>query len=318
MINMLFSKAIKLLLVIPLLFIGQSLSAVDGKQHFFKLDARGKLAMTIPQDWNIEVKRGSGDGFSAIHMTGSDGQNFIFLLSPVQRLSSAKPGKSDLHELRRMVDSLSKQILPSAVEKSIFIREVRKPHAGYFFNVTDKAPEPDGYKYMQQGMVFIDNLLATFTVLTNTKNSPVDHRSLKVIQSAIFHPARDQSKSYKLKDVTIKKESLPVKCRFVEGEYPVSIQATIHYKMVDGKDYITTAPQKKTMQSFDCGGKKSTVYYYQYKSQAEVKASLRFIQALIWGEKGRSTMHPEMIVPVGNILVIISSHQPGDFEQLIP
>jgi tetratricopeptide (TPR) repeat protein len=111
-----------------------------------------------------------------------------------------------------------------------------------------------------------------------------------------------------IEDVKLPPASLAPQCSSIDGEHAISLQATTHYGMVEKyPQTLFKPPGRKAYQSFDCSGAKSTIYYYEYASKEDLDHALGFTKGLIWGEGGRSSMHPEFILPIENVLVVISS-----------
>jgi tetratricopeptide (TPR) repeat protein len=110
-----------------------------------------------------------------------------------------------------------------------------------------------------------------------------------------------------IEDVQLSPATLAHACSPIEGEYGISIQARTHYSMADEIPIEAIRPARKSYQSFSCSDKKSTIYYYEYPTAKDLEGALGYTKALIWGEGGRSSMHPEYIFPIENVLVIISS-----------
>ena len=70
-------------------------------------------------------------------------------------------------------------------ESDIPILELRGGSGpGYYISATDKDPGPNEYKYLTQGAMGVDDLLLTFTVLTNETDSPVVKDALDMLRSA--------------------------------------------------------------------------------------------------------------------------------------
>ena len=87
--------------------------------------------------------------------------------------------------VRALVEETAVKLSPQAVERAIPIHEIHGTAGrGYYFSATDKAPGPDEYKYLTQGALAVDDLLLTFTVLTNEANSAVVNDALDVVRSA--------------------------------------------------------------------------------------------------------------------------------------
>ena len=52
-----------------------------------------------------------------------------------------------------------------------------------FFS-TDRAPKPDEYKYMTQGMILVGDIALTFTILTNDGQEIVITNALSMLKSS--------------------------------------------------------------------------------------------------------------------------------------
>ena len=109
-------------------------------------------------------------------------------------------------------------------------------------------------------------------------------------------------------------------CQAIDGEHPVSIQAGVQYRM-SGEDDAGIAlygdPGTKEFQSFECGETKATIYYYEYGSKDELSKRLGGIKAVLWGEPGPTTLHPELVVPLDNVLAVVSSRNPQFLAALL-
>lgn len=112
-----------------------------------------------------------------------------------------------------------------------------------------------------------------------------------------------------MEEVKLSPALLAPECSPIEGEHAISIQAAVHYRMVDEDPTQAIRPARKSYQSFSCSGKETTIYYYEYATAKDVESALGPVKALIWGEERRSSMHPEIILPIENVLVIISSRE---------
>jgi len=123
---------------------------------------------------------------------------------------------------------------------------------------------------------------------------------------APVHAAESPAKA--VADVMLAPESLAPACKPIKGEFGISIQARTHYALVETIGApLFKPPVHKALQSFICDKAKSTIYYYEYASKADLNAAIGYTKGVIWGEGGRSEMHPEYIFPIENVLVVISS-----------
>jgi len=119
-----------------------------------------------------------------------------------------------------------------------------------------------------------------------------------------------------LEDVKLDPKALAPACSPIKGEFAISLQAALHYATVEKAPRVLFKPPiRKTYQSFKCGAAKSTIYYYEYESQASLEAARGFVEGSIWGGKAPSEEHPELIIARDNVLVVISSRDPGPFKE---
>ena len=111
-----------------------------------------------------------------------------------------------------------------------------------------------------------------------------------------------------LADVMLAPPTLAPGCKPIKGEFAISIQARTHYSTVMKLPItLLKPPAHKDLQSFACGEAKSTLYYYEYDTKADLDAAIGYTKAFIWGDGGRSEEHPEYFLPIDNVLVVISS-----------
>ena len=82
---------------------------------------------------------------------------------------------------RRAADKIAEQ----AVEKTIDVKPLKGgTNTGYYFAVTDRAPKPGEFKFLNQGMVIVADLLVTFTILTNDGQDAVVTAGLSMLSAA--------------------------------------------------------------------------------------------------------------------------------------
>jgi len=130
--------------------------------------------------------------------------------------------------------------------------------------------------------------------------------------------------SLTLEDVMIDPSEVDKVCQSIPGEHGVSMQARIQYRMLmndsasaSALEILNGKPVNKMLQSFQCGDVKSTLYYYEYASKEELAANIAGTKTYLWGESGPTQMHPELILDVDNVLVVVSSKQPGLFANIL-
>jgi hypothetical protein len=77
-----------------------------------------------------------------------------------------------------------------AVERELPVVEFSGPSGfGAYFSATDRAPEPDGYKYLTQGMLAMGEVRVTFTVLVNGEPAPVVQQALETVKTMRREPS---------------------------------------------------------------------------------------------------------------------------------
>jgi hypothetical protein len=121
-------------------------------------------------------------------------------------------------------------------------------------------------------------------------------------------------------ELLIDKDEVAGVCEFIEGEHPVSMQASVQFDM-SGKDEagINTYgnPKQKQFQSLSCGGTDATVYYYEFASKEELDQRLPALKAVLWGEKGPTPVHPEEVIATDQFLIVVSSRKPDFLVSLL-
>lgn len=158
--------------------------AEETETRAFSLPSHGTLQLKVPKSWQSKVSQSPGEPSPSIVFFPQGKPAFLVLLSPIR---AARPDVvlSGPAEVRKNVEQAAELARPHAVEKAIQVRELKGPSiAGYYFQVTDKAPKPDEYKYMTQGMARLDTLLVTFTALTNDGQEHVSAQMISLLESA--------------------------------------------------------------------------------------------------------------------------------------
>jgi hypothetical protein len=117
-------------------------------------------------------------------------------------------------------------------------------------------------------------------------------------------------------DVKLDPQVVASRCTRIRGEFGISMQARIFYANVEkSPPVLSKPPTRKTFESFTCGGSKSTLYYYEYANATELGRAKSFAEGQIWGAGGPTKEHPELIIAIDNVLVVISSRQPEFFKK---
>lgn len=162
--------------------------AADGLQtREYKIPRVGVLHLQVPTDWEETVERHSKAPPVDISYK-TPNHDFEYYVSVIW-----DGPRRDLEGVREFVKRTSEQVLPEAVETEVSIQELIGEHAsGYYFAVTDKnpTPAPDDFKFLTQGVMRLEGVELTFTVLTNDKNALAIGDALAVVRTAEFTSKR--------------------------------------------------------------------------------------------------------------------------------
>ena len=149
----------------------------------YKIRKVGVLHLRVPAHWEETVERhGKAPPVDISYMTA--GHDFEYYVSAIW-----DGPRRDLDGVRDFVRTTSEGLLADVVETEIPLQEVMAEHAsGYYFAVTDKnpTPTPEDFKFMTQGLIKLDGIELTFTVLTNDKKAPVIEDAIAVVRTATF------------------------------------------------------------------------------------------------------------------------------------
>lgn len=137
----------------------------------FPVPNHGVLDMVMPSTWSDVVQQPPGDLPPTLRFTPKTGNRFELLLTVLWNM---KPGENinEPGRLKAMVTTRGQPLLSTAVEKELTVLELRQGETeGYYYVLTDKAPEPGGFPYMAQGAIGMGDLLLSFTLLFKDKDA---------------------------------------------------------------------------------------------------------------------------------------------------
>jgi hypothetical protein len=119
----------------------------------FTLPEHGQFVIQVPTDWKGEVRQSGNRMPPTITFTPASGKPFHILMTAIW------PATRD-----------------------------QQPGPGFYFSATDRAPKPDEYKFLTQGVVRVGELSVTFTILTNDGQDAVVKQALDALKSATQEP----------------------------------------------------------------------------------------------------------------------------------
>ena len=161
--------------------------AANAKETAFPAGDQGAFVVDIPETWAAQAK-GAAGASPTIVVTPKVGEKFQLLMTAFWSVGRPLP---DVESLRGFVEKAAEDAKQQAVEKDIDIRRLSGDHAnGYYFQATDRAPGPEDYRHLTQGIYRAGGLMITFTVLTNDGQAAVVDSALAMLRKS-FHKRAD-------------------------------------------------------------------------------------------------------------------------------
>ena len=118
-------------------------------------------------------------------------------------------------------------------------------------------------------------------------------------------------KRHALDEIVLPMTALPSVCKADETAHAVSVQATTFYSEKYDEQIARVKSVARQAQPIRCGENAGVIYYYEYATKEDVRTVLAFLKPFIWGEKGPTSLHPEIIDTWDNIIVITSFRNPA-------
>jgi hypothetical protein len=158
-----------------------TLSALAGELRV-NLPGHDDLVFDLPTGWNSRIKRPRPDLPPTIFIASVAPKSYEIQITPIWPVGIAKaPSSADI---RAMVQGALAQAAPQAVESELKISDLGssgKP--GYYFSATDRAPEADGFKFLTQGAIAVDELRVAFTILSKGEDNQAVGQALEMLRS---------------------------------------------------------------------------------------------------------------------------------------
>jgi hypothetical protein len=145
------------------------------------LPRRDGLVFAAPDGWRHQVKSGGPDVPPTISFAPADRRELLVLVTPLWPV--AAKGAARLQDVRRYVQAGADRASSRAVEPNVELLEFAGTgKRGFYFSAIDRAPEPDGYRYMTQGGFAFDELNFTFTILMNRDHEANRRQALTMLR----------------------------------------------------------------------------------------------------------------------------------------
>ena len=167
------------ILGVVLLLANKPLAAEPKAVRRFPIPGHGVLELNVPNPWKAQVHKPQENMPPTIILKPASGDDFQ--VSGTVRWS--KKGEASFNssdKVQILVEKDGQKLLGKTVESKIVLQKLRGTNSiGYYFSVTDKAPDPGEYRYMTEGKIGVGNLLLSVTILHRVEDS-------QSVQDALF------------------------------------------------------------------------------------------------------------------------------------
>jgi hypothetical protein len=168
-------------------FFASALNGIAGEavqERTLEIPGRGMLVLSVPATWSHQIGQPPEEIAPTIRFSATAEKKFSV---SVTAFWSPKKDASfnSSKNVRSIVESTLDELKSQIVEKQIRIHNLTGgSRAGYYISATVKAPGPGEFKFLTQGAISVEDLLLTFTALTNEKPSTIISRLFEMLQSA--------------------------------------------------------------------------------------------------------------------------------------
>lgn len=140
----------------------------------------GWLQVDVPEHWTV-----AGD--TTYRFVSARSSDFVLLITPFPSMNSTSP-EARCQDAQQTTEGIRAQLREIAADPEIPILAMDDRQACVrYVSIMDRTvtkPTNEDFKYGVQGAAAVGHLLATFTILTNTKDSPEVQAALGMIQGA--------------------------------------------------------------------------------------------------------------------------------------
>lgn len=178
-------RSVRSVALLLLAFAGGAAAADASLLRRYELPNLDTLELALPAGWQDESDLPPGGVPLTIRLYPAEGTPFEVYLTP----EAPEPTAAEVRDsaaLREAVRNAAERIRPQAVEESIEIRRLQGGSGiGFYFSATDRAPQPEEFRYMNQGALQAGELTLWFTILTNDGQEAVVADALAMLQAAV-------------------------------------------------------------------------------------------------------------------------------------
>ena len=169
---------------VPLLGLTSVSAAGPKAVRKYSMPDHGVLELKVPTIWQEKVHKIQENLPPTILFNPASGTDFQILIS-VLWSKKGEQGFNSPDKVRKLINQDGQKLLNKTVETKIVLQEIKGiNNTGYYFSLTDKAPEPGEYRYMTRGGIGVGNLLLSVTVLHRVKDSEAVKEALSILREA--------------------------------------------------------------------------------------------------------------------------------------
>lgn len=176
--------------LLALLVIATAVAQADTTvSRRFTLPEHGQFVIAVPADWKGEMSQPGNRMPPTITFTPASGKPFHILMTTIWPPSKDRQPQTR-EQIRATVQRGVDGARTRAAEKELRVVEFQgRTGPGFYFSATDRAPKPDEYRFLTQGVVRVGELSVTFTILTNDGQDAVVKQALDALKGATQEPA---------------------------------------------------------------------------------------------------------------------------------
>jgi hypothetical protein len=179
------ARMIRIALTSALLLVATLAGAESTTVRTFVVPEHGSLQLSAPQSWTVELRDAPNRTLPTIAFGPNEGATYQILITPLAPTRKDGPPLA-ASAVKQMVEQAAQGAKTQSVEQTLVIKELKSGNnVGYYFSATDRAPKPDEYKNLTQGVFSLGEILITFTILTNDGYEGIVPAALTMIKSAV-------------------------------------------------------------------------------------------------------------------------------------
>ena len=150
----------------------------------YPLPEHGTFQVKAPESWKDSVAQPGSGLPPTITFEPKAGAPFKILVTPLW-LAQPDLKMPTADEIKVKLQQGADEVAQQAVEKTIEVKVLKgSTNIGYYFAATDRAPKPGEFKFLNQGIVVVEDLLVSFTILTNDGQDAVVRAGLSMLSRA--------------------------------------------------------------------------------------------------------------------------------------